>query len=137
MGKFAGVSLACVMISAALFLAGCQGLVHSAAPFTLSVTLAGGGSGTVVINLSAFNCPGDATASNPGCDPAFPFESSAAAFNDCVTVVNGAIDPNSPQVASQKLITQCVENPSPSWNESHVDWNVVDPLSATATMDGF
>src|SRR5437879_12792006 len=57
MRKFAGVSLACVMISAALFLAGCQGLVHSSAPFTLSVTLAGGGSGTVVSNPSAINCP--------------------------------------------------------------------------------
>ena len=238
MGKFAGVSLACVMISAALFLAGCQGLVHSSAPFTLSVTLAGGGSGTVVSNPSAINCPPTCSATfqpgsqvaltatpdtgftftgwsgactgtgscnvnpdngasvtatfgaslqsvnhivfmvqenrgldhyfgalqqyrtqkgipgtfdglpqfnspagivaiNPGCDPAFPFQASPAPFNDCVTVVNGAIDPNSPQVPSQKLITQCVENPSPSWNESHVDWNVVDPLSATATMDGF
>src|SRR5438094_2051788 len=57
MGKFARVSLACVTISAALFLAGCQGLVHSSAPFTLSVTLAGGGSGTVVSNPSAINCP--------------------------------------------------------------------------------
>src|SRR3989442_7126782 len=238
MRKFAGVSLACVMISAALFLGGFQGLVHSSAPFTLSVTLAGGGSGTVVSNPSAINCPPTCSATfqpgsqvaltatpdtgftftgwsgactgtgscnvnpdngasvtatfgaslqsvnhivfmvqenrgldhyygrmpqyrskkvspgtfdglpqfnspagivaiNPGCDPAFPFQASPAPFNDCVTVVNGAIDPNSPQVPSQKLITQCVENPSPSWNESHVDWNVVDPLSATATMDGF
>ena len=238
MRKFARVSLACVTISAALFLAGCQGLVHSSAPFTLSVTLAGGGSGTVVSNPSAINCPPTCSATfqpgsqvaltatpdtgftftgwsgactgtgscnvnpdngasvtatfgaslqsvnhivfmvqenrgldhyfgalqqyrtqkgipgtfdgfpqfnspagivaiNPGCDPAFPFQASPAPFNDCVTVVNGAIDPNSPQVPSQKLITQCVENPSPSWNESHVDWNVVDPLSATATMDGF
>ena len=238
MGKFAGVSLACVMISAALFLAGCQGMVHNSGPFTLNVTEAGGGTGTVASNPPGINCPttcsatfqpgsqvtltatpdtgftftgwtgactgtgscdvtansgGSVTATfgaslqslnhivfmvqenrgldhyfgalqqyrtqkgipgtfdglpqfnspagivaiNPGCDPAFPFQASPAAFNDCVTVVNGAIDPNSPQVPSQKLITQCVENPSPSWNESHVDWNVVDPLSATATMDGF
>src|SRR5206468_862332 len=87
--------------------------------------------------LPQFNSPAGIVAINPGCDPAFPFQASPAPFNDCVTVVNGAIDPNSPQVPSQKLITQCVENPSPSWNESHVDWNVVDPLSATATMDGF
>ncbi len=26
---------------------------------------------------------------------------------------------------------------SPSWNESHVDWNRSDPTSSTATMDGF
>src|SRR5216117_164033 len=238
MGKFAGVSLACVMISAALFLAGCQGMVHNSGPFTLNVTEAGGGTGTVASNPPGINCPttcsatfqpashvtltatpdtgftftgwtgactgtgscdvtansgGSVTATfgaslqslnhivfmvqenrgldhyfgalqqyrtqkgipgtfdglpqfnspagivaiNPGCDPALPFQASPALFNDCVTVVNGAIDPNSPQVPSQKLITQCVENPSPSWNESNVDWNVVDPLSATATMDGF
>jgi len=87
--------------------------------------------------LPQFNTPPGAAATNPGCDPAFPFQQSPAPFNDCVTVVNGVIDPNSPLVPSQKLITQCVENPSPSWNESHVDWNVVDPLSATATLDGF
>jgi len=87
--------------------------------------------------LPQFNNPAGAPASNPGCDPAFPFQQSPAPFNDCVTVINGAIDPNSPQIASYKLITQCVENPSPSWNESHVDWNVIDPVSPTPTMDGF
>ena len=238
MGMFAKVSFACVTICAALFLSGCQGLVHNSGPFTLNVTVAGGGSGTVSSNPSAINCPTTcsatfqsgsqvaltatadtgftfagwsgactgtgscdvnansggsvtatfgaslqsvnhivfmvqenrgldhyfgalqqyrtqngipgtfdglpqfntppgAAATNPGCDPAFPFQQSPAPFNDCVTVVNGVIDPNSPLVPSQKLITQCVENPSPSWNESHVDWNVVDPLSATATLDGF
>jgi phospholipase C len=87
--------------------------------------------------LPQFNNPAGALASNPGCDPAFPFQPSPAPRNDCVTVTNGAIDPNSPQVTSFKLITQCVENPSPSWNESHTGWNVVDPVSMTATMDGF
>jgi len=87
--------------------------------------------------LPQFNNPAGALASNPGCDPAFPFQQSPAPFNDCVTVINGAIDPNSPQITSLKLITQCVENPSPSWNESHVDWNVIDPVSPTPTMDGF
>ena len=62
---------------------------------------------------------------NPGCDPAFPPPS------DCI------IDSSSPQVASYHLITQCIENPSPSWNESHQDWNLNDPYSATATLDGF
>lgn len=33
--------------------------------------------------------------------------------------------------------TECVQNLSPSWNESHVDWNRSDPTSSTATMDGF
>ena len=46
---------------------------------------------------------------NPGCDPAFP------APNDCT------VDAQSPTITSFKLLTQCTENPSPSWNESHLD----------------
>ena len=62
---------------------------------------------------------------NPGCDPAFPPP------NDCT------VDSASPQVASFHLITQCIENPSPSWNESHEDWNRANPYSSTPTLDGF
>jgi len=87
--------------------------------------------------LPQFSNPAGAVATNPGCDPAFPFQQSPATFNDCVTVLNGALDPAAPLVQSFKLQTQCVENPSPSWNESHVAWNVVDPLSMTPTLDGF
>jgi phospholipase C len=35
------------------------------------------------------------------------------------------------------MISMCVENPSPSWNESHVDFNRTSPTSGTATLDGF
>lgn len=62
---------------------------------------------------------------NPGCDPAFPPP------RDCTE------DSSSPQIASFHLITQCIENPSPSWNESHVDWDLTNPYSATPTRDGF
>jgi phospholipase C len=62
---------------------------------------------------------------NPGCDPAFPPP------NDCI------VDSASPRVTSYHLITQCIENPSPSWNESHEDWNLNNPVSATPTLDGF
>lgn len=62
---------------------------------------------------------------NPGCDPAFPPPA------DCTE------DSNSPQIASYQLITQCIENPSPSWNESHVDWNLSNPVSPTPTLDGY
>lgn len=62
---------------------------------------------------------------NPGCDPAY------APPNDCI------IDSASPQVASYHLNTQCIENPSPSWNESHVDWNLTNVYSATPTLDGY
>ena len=40
-------------------------------------------------------------------------------------------------VDAYHLQTMCVENPSPSWNESHVDRNQQDPVSAVATLDGF
>jgi phospholipase C len=62
---------------------------------------------------------------NPGCDPAY------LPPDDCT------VDSSSPQIASYHLLTQCIENPSPSWNESHVDWNLSNPLSSTATLDGF
>src|SRR6202022_4180816 len=62
---------------------------------------------------------------NRGCDPKFPPPA------DCKT------DRNSPKVASYEMITECTENTSPSWNEAHVDWNLSNPLSGTATMDGF
>ena len=35
------------------------------------------------------------------------------------------------------LATQCIENLTPSWNESHIDWNLQEPTSSTATMDGY
>jgi phospholipase C len=63
---------------------------------------------------------------NPGCDPAYPPP------KDCT------IDGNSPQIASFELLTQCTENTSPSWNESHVDWNYYDPLGKSkAKLNGF
>jgi phospholipase C len=40
-------------------------------------------------------------------------------------------------VNAYHLATTCVENPSPSWNESHGDWNHEDPTSSTAKLDGF
>jgi phospholipase C len=63
---------------------------------------------------------------NLGCDPAFPYPGS-----DCT------LDGNSPQVQSFHMVSMCEENPSPSWNESHVDWNFRDPLSAAPTLDGY
>lgn len=62
---------------------------------------------------------------NPGCDPADPPPS------ECTE------DSSSPTITSYQLITQCIENPSPSWNESHVDWDVNNPVSTTATLNGF
>ena len=76
--------------------------------------------------LPQFNPTPGPIPTNPGCDPAFAFPP-----NDCT------IDSNSPQVQSFSMVSMCVENPSPSWNEDHVDWNLQNPVSATATLDGF
>ena len=62
---------------------------------------------------------------NPGCDPAFPPPA------DCTE------DSASPNVTSYHLITQCIENPSPSWNESHQDWNLTEPISTTPLLNGY
>ena len=61
----------------------------------------------------------------PGCNPDSPPP------EDCV------FDPSN-LITSYQLITQCIENPSPSWNEAHVDWNYYDPEGqAAANLDGF
>jgi len=62
----------------------------------------------------------------PGCDPAFPPPSG------CV------FDPKNP-VTSYPLITQCIENPSPSWDEAHADWNYHDEVGKYGVFagDGF
>ncbi len=61
----------------------------------------------------------------PGCDPSAPPPETCE------------FDPQNP-VTSYGLITQCVENPSPSWNESHNDWDYYDPTgNDPATLNGF
>jgi phospholipase C len=73
---------------------------------------------------------------NPGCDPAFPFDpTSPFPQPDCM------IDSNNP-IQSFHAVSMCLENPSPSWNEAHVDMNYLDPTmshtpNANAPMDGF
>lgn len=48
-----------------------------------------------------------------------------------------AVDPSN-MISSYHLITQCIENPSPSWNESHVDWDYNDPVGVNpAAPNGF
>lgn len=42
-----------------------------------------------------------------------------------------------PNVTAFHLTTDCIENLSPSWNESHLDWNLNDPTSSTSEMNGF
>jgi phospholipase C len=75
--------------------------------------------------LPQFNIPSQLAPTNLGCDP------NLSSATDC------KIGPASPVVASFHMLSQCIENPSPSWNESHVDWNASDPAAATPTMDGW
>jgi phospholipase C len=64
--------------------------------------------------------------SNPGCDPAFPPPA------DCT------FNSNSPSVKSFHLLTQCTENTSPSWNESHNFWDIQDPVGLQAAkLNGY
>ena len=59
--------------------------------------------------LPQFNNPAGAAPTNPGCDPAFPFDPSAnpPQLNQCM------FDSNSPAIASYQYQTLCVENPRP------------------------
>lgn len=79
--------------------------------------------------LPQFNPPANSglAPTNPGCDPAFPYPPNSYC----------QIDPQSPAVQSFHFQTMCVENPSPSWGESHRDWNVNNPVAPNATLDGF
>lgn len=62
---------------------------------------------------------------NPGCDPKSP------APADCVFDSNNL-------VTSFHFKTMCAENPSPFWNESHVDWDYSDTTGQkAATLNGF
>ena len=48
------------------------------------------------------------------------------------------VDSNGATVTAYNLQSACTENPSPSWNESHVDRNRYDPTNSNlAPMDGF
>src|SRR5436309_1372510 len=52
----------------------------------------------------------------------------------------GAANPSfdgSTSVSAFHLASECMENLSPSWDESHVDWNRTEPISPTAAMDGY
>jgi phospholipase C len=63
---------------------------------------------------------------NPSCDPAFPPPSACK------------IDHNSPFVDSFQLITQCIENAVPSWDASHVAWDLWDITGLKpAKLNGF
>ena len=40
-------------------------------------------------------------------------------------------------VSAYHVATECYDNLTPSWDESHLDWNLQDPTSSKASMNGF
>jgi phospholipase C len=83
--------------------------------------------------LPQFNPTAGAAPAIPGCDPAFPYDPLAIppVTYSCV------YDSASPLVQSFHLLTMCLENPSPSWNESHADWDLTDATAIKAKLNGF
>lgn len=52
----------------------------------------------------------------------------------------GASNPGyngAPSVSAFHVATECIDNLTPSWDESHLDFNLNNPTSSTATLDGF
>jgi phospholipase C len=81
--------------------------------------------------LPQFNPAPGPVPTNKGCDPNSPPPA------DC-----DITKPTSPDIQSFHPITKCLENPSPSWNEDHVDMNYYDDSMshtslANAKLDGF
>ena len=68
---------------------------------------------------------------------------TAPPYNLPADVDGTPVDAFNPSFDGTTLVTPflmnsvCVENQSPSWNESHTDYNRYNPLSPVATMDGF
>lgn len=73
--------------------------------------------------LPQFNSPPGAKPTNPGCDPA--------------VTTYCKVDSKSPSIASYHYVTQCLETPTPFWNDSHHDFNLSQPVSGIPKMNGF
>jgi len=72
----------------------------------------------------------------------YPQASNGTTFDGMPANASNVGDPPAtggpaPTITAFPLVTMCVENPSPSWNESHVDFNKNDPLSTVYMGDGF
>jgi phospholipase C len=80
--------------------------------------------------LPQFNPTAGQDPTNPGCNP--------ATSTTTVCHVNPASGDVGPPVPSFHFQTMCVENPSPSWDEAHGQWNASDPVAPPPpTLDGF
>jgi phospholipase C len=67
----------------------------------------------------------------------YPQASQPSAFDGMPANASNPSFDGTSTVSAFHVATECVQNLSPSWNESHEDWNRTEPTSSTATMDGF
>lgn len=65
--------------------------------------------------------------------PAQQFDGLPANASNPSYPANGATT----TLSSFHVATECVDNLSPSWDESHIDWSLSEPIGPTATLDGF
>ncbi len=135
MGKFRTCSIV-GMIVFLLVLCGCQGLVSGTTPTTSPQTNLGINSINHIVFMAQENRSFDtyfgqlpsywaANGFAPQQFDGMPAAASNPSFDGTTTV------------SAFHLATECIENLSPSWDESHLDWNLHEPISPTATMDGF
>ncbi len=129
--KFLVVS---VTLAAAAVLSGCQGLVGISQPPPADNPALDAAVSHIVFMVQE----------NRGFDHYFGHLNAYRVANGFHADVDGtpanASNPaasGSGSVPAFHLLTACVENPSPSWNESHVDFNRQNPTSNDATLDGF
>ena len=85
--------------------------------------------GLAQFNPAGGTPPNGPAPTNPTCDP--------VTSTPTVCHVNPAGGEGGPPQPVFHFQTMCVENPSPSWNEAHAQWNASDPVAPTATLDGF
>jgi len=120
-----------------LMLCGCRGLVSSTTTTTATTT--------PPANLQAINHIIFMAQENRSLDtyfgqlPAYWAANGypSQPFNGMPAKASNPAYQGSGTVYAFHLATECIENLSPSWNESHVDWNRNHPTSGTAAMDGF
>ncbi len=67
----------------------------------------------------------------------YPQASQQPAFDGMPANASNPSFDGTSTITAYHVATECFENLSPSWNESHVDWNRTQPTSATPTMDGY
>jgi phospholipase C len=131
------ISAACLMVMS-LVLCGCQGLQNSTTTTTTTTT------GSIqsinhIIFMAQENRSFDTYFGQlPAYWAANGFPSQtldglpASAANPSVVGTTSAST-----IPAYHIQTECIEDLSPSWNEAHVDFNMNNPTSTTATLDGF